>query len=74
MNIEDRKNLQHLDELILNASDEELEKIQEIDYQTQLDGESFYHIYVNSDSLVPPSIKKSFRKSLSNFLHLNEGL
>ena len=29
MNIEDRKNLQHLDELILNASDEELEKIQE---------------------------------------------
>ena len=63
MNIEDRKNLQHLDELILNASDEELEKIQEIDYQTQLDGESFYHIYVNSDSLAPPSIKKSFRKS-----------
>jgi hypothetical protein len=63
MNIEDRKNLQHLDELILNASDEELEKIQEIDYQTQLDGESFYHIYVDSDSLVPPSIKKSFRKS-----------
>ena len=63
MNIEDRKNLQHLDELILNASDEELEKIQEIDYQTQLDGESFYHIYVNSDSLIPPSIKKSFRKS-----------
>ena len=63
MNIEDRKNLQHLDELILNASDEELEKIQEIDYQTQLDGESFYHIYVNSDSLVPPRIKKSFRKS-----------
>ena len=63
MNIEERKNLQHLDELILNASDEELEKIQEIDYHTQLDGESFYHIYVDSYSLVPPSIKKSFRKS-----------
>ena len=63
MTIEERKNLQHLDALILNASDEELEKIQEIDYQTQLDGESFYHIYVNSDSLVPPSIEKSFRKS-----------
>ena len=59
MNIEERKNLQHLDALILNASAEELEKIQEIDYQTQLDGESFYHIYVNSDSLVPPSIEKS---------------
>ena len=67
MNIEDRKNLQHLDELILNASDEELEKIQEIDYQTQLDGESFYHIYVNSDSLIPPSIKKSL-----SLIHISE--
>ena len=63
MNIEERKNLQHLDKLVLNASSEELKKIQEIDYQTQLDGESFYHIYVNSDSLIPPSIEKSFRKS-----------
>ena len=60
MNAKERKNLQQLDELVLNASPEELEKIQEIDYQTQLDGESFYHIYLNSDSLIPPSIKKSF--------------
>jgi hypothetical protein len=59
MNTEERKNLQQLDELVLNASPEELEKIQKIDYQTQLDGESFYHIYVNSDSLISPSIKKS---------------
>jgi predicted secreted protein len=59
MKVEERKNLQQLDELVLNASVEELEKIQEIDYQTQMDGESFYHIYLNSDSLVPPSIKKS---------------
>ena len=59
MNVEERKNLQQLDELVLNASADELEKIQEIDYQTQMDGESFYHIYLNSDSLVPPSIKKS---------------
>ena len=59
MNVEERKNLQHLDELVLNASADELEKIQEIDYQTQLDGESFYHIYVNSDSIVSPRIKKS---------------
>ena len=61
MNAEDRNNLQQLDELILNASPEELEKIQEIDYQTQLDGESFYHIYVNSDSLIQVNIKKSFQ-------------
>ena len=59
MNVEERKHLQQLDELVLNASPEELEKIQEIDYQTQLDGESFYHIYVNSDSIIPPRIKKS---------------
>ncbi len=59
MNTEERKNLQQLDELVLNASPEELEKIQKIDYQTQLDGESFYHIYVDSDSLISPSIKKS---------------
>jgi hypothetical protein len=59
MNTEERKNLQQLDELVLNASPEELEKIQEIDYRTQLDGESFYHIYINSDSLITPSIEKS---------------
>ena len=59
MNTEERKNLQQLDELVLNASPEELDKIQKIDYQTQLDGESFYHIYVNYDSLIPPSIEKS---------------
>ena len=59
MNTEERKNLQQLDELVLNASSEELEKIQKIDYQTQLDGESFYHIYINSDSLITPSIEKS---------------
>ena len=63
MNTEERKNLQQLDDLVLNASAKELEKIQEIDFQTQLDGESFYHIYLNSDSLIPPSIEKSFRKS-----------
>ena len=61
MNSKERKNLQQLDELILNASPEELEKIQEIDYQTQMDGESFYHIYLDSDSLTSPKIEKSFR-------------
>ena len=63
MNLTERKNLQQLDELVLNASAEELEKIQEIDYLTQMDGESFYHIYVNSDSLICPNIEKFFRKS-----------
>ena len=59
MNSIERNHLDNLDELILNASPEELEKIQEIDYQTQMDGESFYHVYLDSDSLISPSIKKS---------------
>jgi hypothetical protein len=58
MNSIERSRLDKLDKLVLNASPEELEKIQEIDYQTQMDGESFYHIYLNSDSLISPSIEK----------------
>ena len=58
MNSIERSRLDKLDKLVLNASPEELEKIQEIDYQTQMDGESFYNIYLNSDSLISPSIKK----------------
>jgi hypothetical protein len=59
MNSIERNHLNRLDELVLNASPEELEKIQEIDYQTQMDGESFYHVYLDSDSLIHPRIKKS---------------
>ncbi len=59
MNSIERNHLNKLDELVLNASPEELEKIQEIDYQTQMDGESFYHVYLDSDSLIHPRIKKS---------------
>ena len=59
MNSIERNHLNQLDELVLNASAEELEKIQEIDYQTQMDGESFYHVYLDSDSLIHPRIKKS---------------
>ncbi|MCV0392519.1 MAG: hypothetical protein K5790_04395 [Nitrosopumilus sp.] len=59
----ERKHLQKLDELILNSSPEQLEKIQEIDHQTQLEGVSFYDVYVDSSSLVNPSIKKSAKES-----------
>ena len=59
MNSIERNHLNRLDKLVLNASPEELEKIQEIDYQTQMDGESFYHVYLDSDSLIHPRIKKS---------------
>jgi len=59
----ERKHLQKLDDLILNASMEELHKIQEIDYQTQMDGLSLYDVYIDSSSLINNSIKKSFRES-----------
>ena len=62
MTPKERKNLQKLDDLVLNASPEELKKIQEIDYQTQKEGLSLYGAYVDSNSLINQSIKKSFRE------------
>jgi hypothetical protein len=59
----ERKRLQKLDDLILNSSMEELHKIQEIDYQTQMDGLSLYDVYVDSSSLINNPIKKSFSES-----------
>jgi len=57
------KHLQKLDDLVLNASPEELAKIQEVDHQTQMEGLSFYAVYLDSSSLINQSMKKSFRKS-----------
>jgi hypothetical protein len=59
----ERKRLQKLDDLVLDASPETLKKIQEIDHQTQMEGLSFYDVYLDSSSLIKQSIKKSFRKS-----------
>lgn len=59
----ERKRLEKLDELVLNASSNELKKIQEIDHQTQMEGLSFYDVYLDSSSLIHQSIKKSFRES-----------
>ncbi len=59
----ERRELQKLDDLVLNASPEELIKIEEVDHQTQMDGLSFYDVYHDSSSLINQSIKKSFRKS-----------
>ncbi|MCH9041709.1 MAG: hypothetical protein QQN58_04750 [Nitrosopumilus sp.] len=63
MTPKERKHLQKLDDLVLNASPEELTKIQEVDHLTQMEGLSFYDVYVDSSSLINQSIKKSFRKS-----------
>lgn len=59
----ERELLEKLDQMIMNASDEELKKIQEVDIQTQLDGVSFYDVFVNSKSLVNQSIKQETRDS-----------
>ena len=63
MNSTERENLQKLDDLILNASPEDLKKIQEIDCQTQIEGLSLYDVYLDSISLVYQSIKKPFQDS-----------
>ncbi len=63
MTPKERRHLQKLDDLVLNASPEELTKIQEVDNQTQMEGLSFYDVYLDSSSLINQSIKKSFRKS-----------
>ncbi len=63
MTPKERKHLQKLDDLVLNASPKELAKIREIDHLTQMEGLSFCDIYIDSSSLINQSIKKSFRKS-----------
>ncbi len=63
MTPKEREHLKKLDDMVLNASSDELKKIQEIDNQTQLEGLSFYDVYLDSSSLVNQSIKKSTKRS-----------
>lgn len=63
MTPKEREQLQKLDDLVLNASHEELERIQEIDHQTQMDGLSFYDVYLDSSSIINSSVKKPSRES-----------
>ena len=53
MSQEERKLLQLMDERILNASPEELAKLQQADINTQLDGIWFYDICNLSDQKQP---------------------
>ena len=61
MSPEERKNLQKLDDLILNALPQDLEKIQQIDTETQLDGVSLFDVYIDSNSLIDQKIN-NFRR------------
>jgi len=51
MSQEDRKLMQLIDEHVLNASSEELARLQQADINTQLDGVWFYDIYNLSDQM-----------------------
>ena len=51
MSQEDRKLMQLMDEHILNASPEELTKLQQADIDTQLDGVWFYDTYNHSNQI-----------------------
>jgi len=51
MSHEERKLMQIIDEHILNATKEELVKLQQIDIETQLDGIWFYDTYNASDQI-----------------------
>ena len=63
MNQAERKLLDKLDKLVMNASGDELKKIQELDLETQLDGTSFYDAYLDSTALVNQTIKKESNDS-----------
>lgn len=64
MNLAERESLKKLDDLVLNASKKELEQIQEVDIKTQLDGLSFYDVYVNSTPVANQSIRQETRDSM----------
>ena len=51
MSQEERKLMQLIDERILNATPEELTKLQQVDTNTQLDGVWFYDICNISDKI-----------------------
>ena len=51
MSQEERKLMQLIDERILNATPEELTKLQQVDISTQLDGVWFYDICNLSDQI-----------------------
>jgi len=63
MTPKEREHLKKLDDLVLGASFEELKKIQEIDQQTQMEGLSFYDVYLDSSSLINQPARKPSRES-----------
>ena len=63
MNPKERELLDKLDKLILDSSGDDLKQIQEMDLETQLNGQSFYDEYLNSPKLVNQTIKQESNES-----------
>ena len=63
MNPKERELLDKLDKLVLESSGEDLKKIQEMDLETQLNGESFYDEFLNSRALVNQTIRQESNES-----------
>ena len=64
MSLAERKFMKAIDEMILNASESQLKKIQELDIETQMDGSNFYDVFSKNDikstlTSKVPSIKKN---------------
>lgn len=57
----ERRLLQKIDDIVLNASPEELKTIQKADIDTQLEGLSFYDVYVNSNNLINQAMRQETR-------------
>ena len=69
MSYEERKLMQLMDEHILNATPEELTKLQQIDINTQLDGSWFYDNCDLADKIqkkIEPTANKLFQSNEYN--------
>lgn len=63
MNTKERELLDKLDKLVLESSGDDLKKIQEMDLETQLNGQSFYDEFLNSRGLVNQTIRQESSES-----------
>lgn len=63
MNSIERKLLDKMDKLVMESSGNKLKEIQEIDFLTQMDGNTFYDSYVKSAFLSNQKIKQETKNS-----------
>ena len=64
MNSKERQLLDKIDDLVLNASSDDLQRIQQLDVENQLSGFSFYDSFLNSKTLVNQTVRKESKDFL----------